>query len=105
MGDVLLLDDDDELREALADLIRFTTGRSCVAVGSLAELRLQRGRALDCELALIDVNLGAGRPSGHEACAWLRAQRFGGRIVFLTGRGAVDADELRALFSERRDAA
>jgi len=40
---------------------------------------------LRCDLALIDINLGAGQPSGVEVYRWLRARGFGGRIFFLTG--------------------
>ena len=44
-----------------------------------------QSEALRCDLALIDVNLGADLPNGLDAFAWLRAHDFQGRVVFLTG--------------------
>jgi DNA-binding NtrC family response regulator len=81
---VLLLDDDDDLRAVLSEL--FTTyDARCLSVGSVDELMALGPRGLACDLAVLDVNLGAGRPSGIDAYEWLKAQRFGGQIVFLTG--------------------
>lgn len=82
---VFVLEDDDDLRAVLVDLIRRATGRECVGLRDLDELRDQRAQALGCALGLLDVNLGSGQPSGLDAFAWLRAERFAGRIVFLTG--------------------
>jgi FixJ family two-component response regulator len=82
---VLLLDDDDDLREALSDLVPLLTGQRCLALASLAELIARRDEALGCTLAILDINLGPGQPSGLDAYAWLIDERFGGRIAFLTG--------------------
>lgn len=85
---VLLLDDDEDVREALGELITLLTGHSTFALASVRELTEQRERALGCDLAILDVNLGAGQPSGLVAHAWLSAERFRGRVVFLTGHAA-----------------
>jgi ActR/RegA family two-component response regulator len=118
-GDILLLDDDDDLREAISDLVRIASGRSCVSLSSYAELAPNRERVLACVLAVLDANLGDGRPSGVDAYEWLRKEHFAGRIVFLTGYGAshplvqragkiggplvltkpIDADEVRSLIN------
>jgi hypothetical protein len=42
-------------------------------------------KVLNCTLAILDVNLGAGNPSGVDAYRWLKQERFVGRVVFLTG--------------------
>lgn len=100
---VLVLDDDDDVREALADLSEYVTGQPAVAAASVGELMAQADNALACELALLDVNLGAGAPSGLDALDWLERRSFGGRVVFLTGHAAAYpqlvrlADEGRAL--------
>jgi FixJ family two-component response regulator len=81
---VLLLDDDSDLREIMSELL-LSDGVTCVGVGSLQEMISLGPRALSCQLALLDVNLGPGQPSGLDAYRWLKAQSFSGRIVFWTG--------------------
>jgi FixJ family two-component response regulator len=85
MGAVLLIDNDQDLLEALGDLIALVSGQPCLALRSLGELVDAATRALECELAIVDINLDPGAPSGIDVYAWLRSQRFSGRIVFLTG--------------------
>jgi len=87
-GPVLVLDDDIDVRESVGDLVAILCGRDCVSVGSFAELSAARERALACAVAIVDINLGAGQPNGLDAYEWLRAQRFAGRILFLTGHAA-----------------
>ena len=94
---VLLLDDDTDMREVVCELFLFHGVRS-IGVGSLDEMkRLEDVRSFG--LAILDVNLGAGCPSGVDAYRWLMAQSFDGRIVFLTGHarsfpGVVEAHAL-----------
>ncbi|HXU70005.1 MAG TPA: response regulator [Polyangia bacterium] len=85
---VFVLEDDDDLRTTLCDLILRTTGRECIGLRTLAEIRAQRAAVLGCVLGILDVNLGSGEPSGLDAFAWLRTERFAGRIVFLTGHAS-----------------
>jgi FixJ family two-component response regulator len=104
-GSVLLLDDDAELRDAVAELLTVVCGYECVSFGSFAELTAGEERALACDVALLDINLGAGQPSGLDAYEWLRARSFAGRIFFFTGHAgqhprlcrAVVADGVRVL--------
>jgi DNA-binding response OmpR family regulator len=84
-GAVFVLEDDDDLRSVLVDLIARTSGRDCIGLRDFAELRARRADVLGCALGVLDVNLGNGQPSGLDAFAWLRTERFTGRIVFLTG--------------------
>jgi len=86
-GAVLLIDDDDDLRDAVCDLLGLF-GARCLALPSLAALTDAKAAALRCRLAILDVNLGDGQPSGVDAYEWLRAHDFPGRIVFLTGHAA-----------------
>jgi FixJ family two-component response regulator len=85
---IFVLEDDDDLRVVLVDLIKRSTGRECVGLRTLGDLRDQRAVVLRCALGVLDVNLGTGQPSGLDAFAWLRAERFAGRIAFLTGHAA-----------------
>lgn len=86
-GGIFLLEDDDDVRLVLIDLIRRATKRECIGLRTLDELRQQRAAVLACALGILDINLGAG-PSGLDAFAWLRAEHFAGRIAFLTGHAA-----------------
>ena len=92
---ILFLDDDDDLREAVTAVFGML-GRECLALPSVAAMIDTRDTALACELVILDVNLGDGLPSGVDAFAWLRDQKFGGRIVFLTGHARSDLTVARA---------
>lgn len=89
MGDavqrVLVLEDDDDLRPLLCDLLVGAGAQACVGAGSFDEMVSRQEQVLGCGLALLDVNLGGGVPSGLDAFHWLKAHQFPGRIVFLTG--------------------
>jgi FixJ family two-component response regulator len=81
---VLVLDDDNDLRMVLGELLE-SHGATCLSVGSVDELVALGAKALECDLAILDVNLGPGQPSGVNACRWLLDNAFRGRVVFLTG--------------------
>jgi CheY-like chemotaxis protein len=81
---VLFVEDDSDLREIMAETVA-ALGHELLAAGSLAEVQAHAEDALASRLAILDVNLGAGAPSGVDACRWLRTRRFCGRVVFLTG--------------------
>lgn len=85
MQRVLVLEDDNDLRSLLCDLLVASGATGCVSAESLEELVRQKEQVLGCGLALLDVNLGAGVPSGLDAYHWLKEHGFTGRIVFLTG--------------------
>jgi len=82
---VLLLDDDEDVLDAVAEIVALLSGRQVWKARSVAELSDLDARALASGLAILDINLGAGAPSGIEGLRWLRSHRFAGRIVFLTG--------------------
>lgn len=82
---VLVLEDDADLRSILCELLSLSGADVGVSAGSLEELRRERAAALGCGLALLDINLGAGVPSGLDVYRWLRDNGFSGRTVFLTG--------------------
>lgn len=84
MTAVLILEDDADCRELLGEILKLGE-HSCVEAGTLAELERREPEVLACDLAMIDINLGPGQPSGVDACRWLLAHGFHGKIVFLTG--------------------
>jgi DNA-binding response OmpR family regulator len=90
--EVLIVDDDLDLREALGEMFAHLGGVPCVLAGSLGDLEHDRvpGSTNDCHLAIVDINLGPGQPTGVEVVRWLRSHAFRGKIVFLTGHGLGD---------------
>lgn len=88
----MLLDDDDDLRTTLADVLRETCQLECVAVRDVPSMIAQAGRVLRCSVALIDVNLGEGAPSGLDAYQWLASHHFAGHVIFLTGHAVTHAE-------------
>ena len=82
---VIVLEDDADLRTILCELLSLSGADACVSAGSVEEVRRQHAEALGCGLALLDINLGAGVPSGLDAYRWLKDKGFAGRTVFLTG--------------------
>jgi response regulator of citrate/malate metabolism len=82
---VVVLEDDDDLRETMAEFLGLSTGADCVGAASVADLKAHSTDVLNSNLALLDINLGANEPSGIDAYRWLRENGYTGRIVFLTG--------------------
>lgn len=91
MPRVLICDDDVDLVEVMGEFLR-DSGIDCVTTHSFDEVRAHRDEALACSMAFLDVNLGAGRPSGVDVFRWLQQQRFGGTVVFLTGHATGDPE-------------
>jgi DNA-binding NtrC family response regulator len=90
MDAVLFVDDDDDLREVMWDILRDAGVKNVVAAASLGEVQARRDEALACELAILDINLGIGQPTGVNVYEWLESEGFAGTIVFLTGHAATD---------------
>jgi FixJ family two-component response regulator len=84
-GTVVLLDDDQDMRDALGQLIGLLSGGRCLGLASVAELMARRDDVLAARLVILDINLGPRQPSGLDGYDWLQRERFAGRIVFLTG--------------------
>ena len=85
---VLYVEDNDDLREVVVELVSVALQRRCVGVGSYEELVALGEEALGCSVAILDVNLGPNRPSGIDAYTWLRDKGYTGRIVFLTAHAS-----------------
>jgi FixJ family two-component response regulator len=79
-----LLDDDADLLEALADLLQ-TRNCRCILARSVDELKALAPEVLLAEVAVLDINLGPGKPTGLDAYDWLVSQGYPGRLLFLTG--------------------
>lgn len=89
---VLIVDDDYDLRTTLGDAMQLMCDVECITVPDVPSMIALGDRTLGCSLALIDVNLGPGQPSGLDAYRWLVERGFAGRIVFLTGHARVHTE-------------
>ena len=85
---VLYVEDNDDLRELVVELVTVVLNHRCVGVGSYEELTALGKKALGASVAILDINLGSDRRSGIDAYMWLRDQGYKGRIVFLTGHAS-----------------
>ena len=85
---ILVLDDDESLRELLGICLE-ASGRCTVqAMASFRELERCFHDSGDVTAAVLDINLGRGEPTGIDAYHWLRSRGFSGRVIFLTGHAA-----------------
>jgi DNA-binding NtrC family response regulator len=83
---VLVLDDDEDLRTVLTETLRMLGADSCVGIGSVEELRkIPVDELKRISLIFLDVNLGAGVPSGIDAYHYLKEIHHSGLIYFFTG--------------------
>ena len=82
---VLVLDDDEDLRVTLCDVLSSLCNVECISVPDVESMIRSGDRVLRCLLAILDINLGAGLPTGLDAGRWLTEHGFNGRIVLLTG--------------------
>ena len=87
---VLFVDDDEDLREVMQEILARLGVRRIVAAGSLSDVKIRRDEVLDCQLAILDINLGTNQPSGVNVYEWLEREGFAGRIIFLTGHASND---------------
>jgi DNA-binding NtrC family response regulator len=81
---ILIVDDDAGLRESLAMLVELVE-RKCAVAASLEEARGFLRELPEFDLAILDVNLGEGLPSGLDVHRWLSENGFRGKVVFFTG--------------------
>jgi DNA-binding NtrC family response regulator len=93
---VLFVDDDADLRELVCVALASLGLSRCTLASSLADVEAHATDALACSLAIVDINLGYGAPSGLDVYRWLKRARFRGRMVFLTGHGADDPQVMEA---------
>jgi DNA-binding NtrC family response regulator len=85
---VLILDDDEDLRDVMGTTVEEVFGWSWLGVSSVSAMIDLGSRALSSDLAILDINLGLDQPSGLDAFGWLGEHHYRGRIIFLTGHAA-----------------
>jgi response regulator of citrate/malate metabolism len=87
---VLFVDDSSDLCEVVEFMCQSLPEVECVCVTSMSAVQERAVQVLRTGLAILDVNLGPGEPSGVEIYRWLKGQNYGGKIVFLSGHARTD---------------
>lgn len=59
----------------------------CLHFHSFGELVAAQDQAMKCDVAILDIDLGRGQPSGIDAYEWLMDNGFDGHVNFLTAHG------------------
>jgi len=90
MPRILICDDDPDIAEVMGEFFQ-DHGIDSVITHSFDEVVAHRPEALSCSLAILDVNLGFGQPSGVDVFRWLQREQFAGTVVFLTGHAVTSA--------------
>jgi FixJ family two-component response regulator len=87
---VLFVDDSSDLCEVMELMCQSLPGIECICVPSMSAVLETPAQVLRTDLAILDVNLGPGEPSGVEIYRWLKGQNYHGKIVFLSGHARTD---------------
>jgi FixJ family two-component response regulator len=90
MRTVLFVDDSSDLCEVIEFMCQSLPEVECVCVTSMSAVLDRAVQVLRTGLAILDVNLGPGEPSGVEIYRWLKGQNYRGKIVFLSGHARTD---------------
>ena len=96
---ILIIDDDDDLREALAEQLALHEAFRPVQAATATE-GIRMGREVRADLILLDVDLPD--MDGREACRLLRRDGVSTPIIMLTGQGS-DSDTVLGLESGAND--
>jgi len=84
---IAVLEDCGDLRDMMRLLVETRFGLTCHAFSTMSEFLSDQKKILSCDVIFLDVNLGAGQPSGIDAYEWLKDSSYKGRIFFFTGHG------------------
>jgi DNA-binding NtrC family response regulator len=82
---IVFLDDNEDLRELMRDLLESALRVECTCFGSVMEFEKHPEEVLHAKVAILDINLGPNVPDGIDAFNWLMGQGFHGKVLFFTG--------------------
>ena len=86
---VVFLDDNQDLRELMRDVLESSLKVECTCFASVMEFMKHAEEVLRAKVAILDINLGFNVPSGMDAFHWLTKQGFQGKVVFFTGHARI----------------
>ena len=90
MRTVLFVDDSCDICQVIEVMCQSLPEVECVCVTSMSAVLERASQVLRTGLAILDVNLGPGEPSGVEIYRCLKGQNYRGKIVFLSGHARTD---------------
>lgn len=96
---ILIIDDDDVLRDALKEQLALH-GEFTVSEAGTAALGLKAVKDAHADLVILDVNLPD--MDGREACKQMRRNGYKGPVIMLTGQGS-DSDAILGLDAGAND--
>jgi DNA-binding NtrC family response regulator len=96
MKRVLFVDDSSDLCQIMEIMCQSLQGIECICVRSMSAVQERARQVLRTDLAILDVNLGPGEPSGTEIYRWLKRQNYRGKVVFLSGHTRTDPQVVEA---------
>lgn len=84
---VIFLDDNQELRELLQNIVEARLNITCAGFGNVKSLKEHQDSVFKSHIIILDIELGFKQASGLEAYTWLLENKYPGHIFFLTGHG------------------
>jgi FixJ family two-component response regulator len=90
MRTVLFVDDSDDICQVVEAMCQSLPEVECVCVTSMLAVQERAEQVLRTGVAILDVNLGPGEPSGIEIYRWLKGKNYRGKVVFLSGHVRTD---------------
>jgi DNA-binding NtrC family response regulator len=90
MRRVLFVDDSIDLCQLIELTCQSLPDVECISVTSMSAVVERAEQVLRTEVAILDVNLGPGEPSGVDIYRWLKGRNYHGKIVFLSGHARKD---------------
>jgi FixJ family two-component response regulator len=93
---ILFVDDSCDICQVIEVMCQSLPEVECICVTSMSAVLERTAQVLQTRLAILDVNLGPGEPSGVEIYRWLKGQNYSGKIVFLSGHTRTDPQVVEA---------
>ena len=85
MTNVLVVDDDEDLCDAIMRLINTLGETRAVSAHSLEGVKKFGDDLSQFQFAFLDMNLGVNQPTGIDVYHWLQGHQFRGKLIFFTG--------------------
>ncbi len=93
---ILVVDDNEHIVELLRIMVEEVCDMEAVTASNMGAVETKSVDALNCSLAILDINLGENEPSGIDVYKWLLENDFKSPTYFLTGHARSDPRVIEA---------